>query len=103
MNHAYVPEGKCKYPWSKLENHVSLLCFLVWLLFSCSYVFIFILSYTCTICCVAATDIINVDSLQYDFSTIEVATNKFSEDNKLGEGGFGVVYKVLKFVCLLGS
>ena len=32
--------------------------------------------------------------MQYDFATIEAATNKFSDDNKLGEGGFGQVYKV---------
>ncbi|KAK3195322.1 hypothetical protein Dsin_026632 [Dipteronia sinensis] len=38
-------------------------------------------------------DITNVESLQFDFGTIESATNKFSADNKLGEGGFGVVYK----------
>ncbi|KAI9123521.1 hypothetical protein K1719_004821 [Acacia pycnantha] len=41
----------------------------------------------------SAIGISNVDSLQYDFSTIEEATNKFSQDNKLGEGGFGPVYK----------
>lgn len=35
-----------------------------------------------------------VESLQFDFGTIEAATNKFSADNKLGEGGFGEVYKV---------
>ncbi|KAK7401327.1 hypothetical protein VNO78_12718 [Psophocarpus tetragonolobus] len=29
----------------------------------------------------------------FDFSSIDVATNHFSEKNKLGEGGFGVVYK----------
>lgn len=40
-----------------------------------------------------AYDIPTVDSLQFDFSTIEAATNKFSADNKLGEGGFGEVYK----------
>ncbi|KAF8010885.1 hypothetical protein BT93_J1505 [Corymbia citriodora subsp. variegata] len=32
-------------------------------------------------------------SLQFDLQTIEAATNKFSNDNKLGEGGFGPVYK----------
>ncbi|XP_075666625.1 cysteine-rich receptor-like protein kinase 10 [Castanea sativa] len=41
----------------------------------------------------AANDITTVESLQYNFVTIESATNKFSEDNKLGEGGFGQVYK----------
>uniref|UniRef100_A0A2N9J0P4 Cysteine-rich receptor-like protein kinase 10 n=1 Tax=Fagus sylvatica TaxID=28930 RepID=A0A2N9J0P4_FAGSY len=38
-------------------------------------------------------DITTIESLQFDFDTIESATNKFSEDNKLGEGGFGTVYK----------
>ncbi|XP_028776258.1 cysteine-rich receptor-like protein kinase 10 [Neltuma alba] len=41
----------------------------------------------------STSEISNLDSLQYDFSTIEAATNKFSADNKLGEGGFGKVYK----------
>lgn len=31
----------------------------------------------------------------YDFTTIETATNYFSFSNKIGEGGFGPVYKVL--------
>ena len=43
---------------------------------------------------VAANEITTVESLQFDFATIESATNNFSEDNKLGEGGFGTVYKV---------
>ncbi|KAK4562662.1 hypothetical protein RGQ29_005240 [Quercus rubra] len=41
----------------------------------------------------AANEISIVESLQFDFATIEAATNKFSNDNKLGEGGFGQVYK----------
>ncbi|XP_050288748.1 cysteine-rich receptor-like protein kinase 10 [Quercus robur] len=41
----------------------------------------------------AANEISIVESLQFDFATIEAATNKFSDDNKLGEGGFGQVYK----------
>jgi hypothetical protein len=30
----------------------------------------------------------------FDLTTISNATNNFSIDNKLGEGGFGPVYKV---------
>ncbi|XP_028112961.1 putative cysteine-rich receptor-like protein kinase 31 [Camellia sinensis] len=37
-------------------------------------------------------EISTVESLQYDFETISVATNNFSDANKLGQGGFGVVY-----------
>ncbi|KAK4755044.1 hypothetical protein SAY87_008801 [Trapa incisa] len=33
-------------------------------------------------------------SLKYDFAIISAATDNFSEDNKLGQGGFGPVYKV---------
>ncbi|KAJ4840529.1 hypothetical protein Tsubulata_027341 [Turnera subulata] len=32
-------------------------------------------------------------SLQFDFETIEAATERFSESKKLGEGGFGEVYQ----------
>ncbi|OMO64901.1 hypothetical protein COLO4_31714 [Corchorus olitorius] len=38
-------------------------------------------------------DISTIESLQYDFSSLQVATNNFSDENKLGEGGFGEVYK----------
>ncbi|XP_058769623.1 cysteine-rich receptor-like protein kinase 10 [Vicia villosa] len=38
-------------------------------------------------------DITTVESLRFDLNTLEEATNKFSEANKLGEGGFGEVYK----------
>ncbi|KAH0870728.1 hypothetical protein HID58_077750 [Brassica napus] len=39
------------------------------------------------------TGITTVRSLQFDFKTIEVATNNFSERNKIGRGGFGDVFK----------
>ncbi|WRX27422.1 Protein kinase domain - like 10 [Theobroma cacao] len=35
----------------------------------------------------------SAESLQYDFSTIRAATDDFSDTNKLGQGGFGAVYK----------
>ncbi|XP_010529578.1 PREDICTED: putative cysteine-rich receptor-like protein kinase 35 [Tarenaya hassleriana] len=38
-------------------------------------------------------DISTTHLLQLDVKTIEAATNRFSESNKLGEGGFGEVYK----------
>lgn len=31
----------------------------------------------------------------YDLDTVKAATNYFSNQNKLGEGGFGLVYKVI--------
>ncbi|XP_074307531.1 putative cysteine-rich receptor-like protein kinase 31 isoform X2 [Silene latifolia] len=34
-----------------------------------------------------------VDSLQFDFNRIRLATHNFAVNNKLGEGGFGEVYK----------
>lgn len=45
----------------------------------------------------ADDDMTTPQSLQYDFATIEVATDKFSRNNKLGQGGFGEVYKV--YMC----
>ncbi|KAF9588754.1 hypothetical protein IFM89_015481 [Coptis chinensis] len=38
-------------------------------------------------------DIRSEDSLQFDLNMIRTATNDFSDANKLGEGGFGAVYK----------
>jgi hypothetical protein len=34
------------------------------------------------------------ESLRFNFDTIRDATNDFVESNKLGQGGFGIVYKV---------
>ncbi|KAA3477885.1 Cysteine-rich RLK 29 [Gossypium australe] len=38
-------------------------------------------------------EVIRADSLQFDFATVRAATNNFSDANKLGQGGFGAVYK----------
>ncbi|KAJ0956742.1 putative protein kinase RLK-Pelle-DLSV family [Helianthus annuus] len=38
-------------------------------------------------------EIIDEESLQIELGKIEEATNSFSIKNKVGEGGFGVVYK----------
>lgn len=45
------------------------------------------------VCCAAADDVTASGSLQFDFRAIEAATNNFQESNKLGQGGFGEVYK----------
>ena len=36
----------------------------------------------------------NHDLQIFSFESISVATSNFSSENKLGEGGFGLVYKV---------
>ena len=36
-----------------------------------------------------------MESLRFDLHTIKAATQNFSRDNKLGQGGFGAVYKVI--------
>ncbi|XP_052301565.1 cysteine-rich receptor-like protein kinase 44 isoform X36 [Populus trichocarpa] len=41
----------------------------------------------------AGDEIESAESLQFAFSTIQDATEDFSEKNKLGHGGFGAVYK----------
>ncbi|XP_042511791.1 putative receptor-like protein kinase At4g00960 isoform X2 [Macadamia integrifolia] len=38
-------------------------------------------------------EIISAESLQFNFETIRTATDNFSDANKLGQGGFGAVYK----------
>ncbi|KAL5841913.1 hypothetical protein ACOSQ3_012516 [Xanthoceras sorbifolium] len=40
-----------------------------------------------------ADEIDDEEALQFDFSTIRLATNDFNNEGKLGEGGFGAVYK----------
>ncbi|XP_042508627.1 putative cysteine-rich receptor-like protein kinase 9 isoform X2 [Macadamia integrifolia] len=40
-------------------------------------------------------EISSVDPIQFNFDTIRSATNNFSDANKLGQGGFGAVYKIL--------
>ena len=42
----------------------------------------------------AVVEITSAEALQYNFGTIRVATDDFSDANKLGQGGFGAVYKV---------
>ncbi|XP_022720561.1 putative receptor-like protein kinase At4g00960 [Durio zibethinus] len=38
-------------------------------------------------------EVIRAESLQFDFATVQAATNNFSDASKLGQGGFGAVFK----------
>lgn len=49
---------------------------------------------------IAGNEITSTDSLQFDLITLEIATNEFSNDNKLGHGGFGDVYKVIRLYLM---
>jgi hypothetical protein len=57
-----------------------------------SNLFIWLLTFFCE---ADDNEIRSVESLQFNFGTIRVATDNFSEENKLGQGGFGAVYKVI--------
>ena len=41
---------------------------------------------------------LNDSSLNFKYSTLEKATGSFDDANKLGQGGFGTVYKVVSFL-----
>ncbi|KAL0885112.1 hypothetical protein Bca101_009094 [Brassica carinata] len=43
----------------------------------------------------SSTELTATHSLQFDFKAIEAATNKFSESNLIGRGGFGDVFKAV--------
>lgn len=40
-------------------------------------------------------------NLHFKYSTLEKATNFFDDSNKLGQGGFGEVYKVKVLLVIL--
>lgn len=44
--------------------------------------------------CLVEDESTNVEPLQFDLATIKAATNNFSNEKKIGKGGFGEVYKV---------
>ena len=46
----------------------------------------------------AVNDSMKIDSLQFNFRSIQIATSEFSDHNMLGKGGFGEVYKVGKYI-----
>lgn len=51
-------------------------------------------------------EISSKDFSQFDFEKIRDATNGFSDANKLGQGGFGAVYRVTResiqfYLCIV--
>ncbi|KAL9258666.1 Cysteine-rich receptor-like protein [Drosera capensis] len=42
---------------------------------------------------IKSIELLTVESLQYNLVTLQNATNYFSDKNKIGRGGFGIVYK----------
>lgn len=44
-----------------------------------------------------------LQSLQFSVGTIKVATDNFADENKLGEGASGTVYKVTTSILFLNS
>ena len=48
-------------------------------------------------------EITHAESLLIDLSVLRAATANFSEENKLGAGGFGAVYKVSLSSLMLKS
>ena len=45
----------------------------------------------------------DLDLPLFGFGTIAAATDYFATENKLGEGGFGPVYKVIFYLFLLDN
>ena len=48
-------------------------------------------------------DLIHENELEMPMAIIEAATNNFLISNKIGEGGFGPVYKVLIYSLVLST
>ena len=50
-------------------------------------------------CVYAATDLSSFQNVNlYTYKELDIATERFSPANKIGEGGFGSVYKVIALV-----
>lgn len=56
----------------------------------------YFIPFICNLFCEGVDELMSVDSLEFDLNSIRVATDNFSDANKMGQGGFGAVYKVVK-------
>lgn len=43
----------------------------------------------------------SINFLQFSYSTLEKATESFNEAFRLGQGGYGEVFKVFEYVCVI--
>ncbi|CAM8912000.1 unnamed protein product [Rhodiola kirilowii] len=71
-----------------ITSVVSVVCFVI--LIVCIYVFLRLRKRRKKL---DSVDEFGAETLQLDFGIVRAATNNFSIDNKLGQGGFGSVYK----------
>ncbi|RDX61707.1 Cysteine-rich receptor-like protein kinase 25, partial [Mucuna pruriens] len=74
----------------------SNLSFTVVVIVSCNFfplTLAWLMMITVFLFCVVVNDLTDEEFLQFDLATVEAATNGFSDENKIGQGGFGVVYK----------
>lgn len=69
----------------------------IWLLINIVTVFLY------CVCCVVREELTDIESLQFDLATVEAATDCFADVNNIGQGGFGVVYKVRKETCFFAK
>lgn len=56
----------------------------------------YFIPFICNLFCEGVDELMSVESLEFDLNSIRVAADNFSDANKLGQGGFGAVYKVVK-------
>lgn len=56
----------------------------------------YFIPFICNLFCEGVDELMSVESLEFDLNSIRVVTDNFSDANKLGQGGFGAVYKVVK-------
>ncbi|OVA11175.1 Protein kinase domain [Macleaya cordata] len=90
------PSGKGKGSSTNKKVVIVVLPIIIGALLLLSAVFAYFLrrkKTTITLGIIDKDEMGSAESLQFDLITVRIATNNFSDANKLGEGGFGAVYK----------